>query len=313
MTLTPQEELARIQQYSRKALTQDEIYCFTLTLCDNEIDRDNECFSAETLQQLAPLFEGKSGIFDHDPKSKHQSARIFCTWIEDDPTRLTAYGAPYRRLRARAYMVRTDENKALIAEIEGGIKKEVSVGCAVNRVTCSVCGSDRRTVGCAHRPGSEYGGKRCFDILDGAADAYEWSFVAVPAQKEAGVTKSFQKEAIPTGSIISTIKSAADGLTLSASQVRDLQTQLSALETAAEEGAAYRRQLSSDVEKYVAIVLPKVDAHAFALACKAMPTEQLKSMRSALQSQAAQTLPTPVQLHVQQKAPLHNDNTPFCI
>lgn len=28
-------------------------------------------------------------------------------------------------------------------------------------------------------------------MLDGIADAYEFSFVAVPAQKEAGVEKSF--------------------------------------------------------------------------------------------------------------------------
>ncbi|MBQ5968645.1 MAG: hypothetical protein IJL52_00835 [Clostridia bacterium] len=307
-----QQELDLIRRYSRKDLTADEVYCFTLTLCDNEIDRDHECFSAKTLEQLAPLFEGKSGIFDHDPKSKHQSARIFRTWVEDDPNRTTAYGAPYRRLRARAYMVRTDENKALIAEIEGGIKKEVSVGCAVNRVTCSICGSDRRTAGCAHRPGETYNGKVCYDILADAADAYEWSFVAVPAQREAGVTKSFQKEAIPTGSIISTVKSAADQLTLSAAQVRELQAQLAALETAAAEGAAYRRQLVTDVEKFVAVALPKVDAHAFGLACKAMPTDQLKAMRTALEAQAAEALPPLVQLRPQSNKPNH-DNTPFCI
>ena len=311
-TLTEEEELQRIHRFTRKQVAAEDVYRFSLTLCDNEIDRDHECFSAETLQQLAPLFEGKTGIFDHDPKSKHQSARIFSTWVETDPGRTTAYGAPYTRLRARAYMIRTEENKALIAEIEGGIKKEVSVGCAVDRVLCSVCGSDRRTVGCAHRPGSVYNGAECYDILTGATDAYEWSFVAVPAQREAGVTKSFQKEAIPTGSIISTVKAAEGELTLSASQVRELQTRLTALETAAEEGAAYRRQLAAEIEKYVAVALPKVDAHVFANVCKAMPTDQLKAMRSALESEAAQTLPPLVQLRPKDAKP-NPDNTPFCI
>ena len=36
-----------------------------MRLCDNEIDRDWERFSPETLKGLAPLFVGKSGIFDH--------------------------------------------------------------------------------------------------------------------------------------------------------------------------------------------------------------------------------------------------------
>ena len=41
---------------------------------------------------------------------------------------------------AWAYMLRTEKNADLIAEIEGGIKKEVSVGCSVGRRVCSVCG-----------------------------------------------------------------------------------------------------------------------------------------------------------------------------
>jgi hypothetical protein len=39
-----------------------------------------------------------------------------------------------------------------------------------------------------------YGGKICHTVLDGITDAYEWSFVAVPAQRNAGVTKKFTSE-----------------------------------------------------------------------------------------------------------------------
>ena len=35
----------------------------------------------------------------------------------------------------------------------------------------------------------EYNGKTCYAILDEVTDAYEVSFVAVPAQRGAGVTK----------------------------------------------------------------------------------------------------------------------------
>ena len=47
---------------------------------------------------------------------------------------------------------------------------------------------------CGHIRGGTYAGRKCFGILDGATDAYEWSFVAVPAQINAGVTKSFEKQ-----------------------------------------------------------------------------------------------------------------------
>jgi hypothetical protein len=39
--------------------------------------------------------------------------------------------------------------------------------------------------------GQEYGGAVCHAELSGAVDAYEWSFVAVPAQRNAGVIKKF--------------------------------------------------------------------------------------------------------------------------
>ena len=43
----------------------EEVYTFSVRLCDNEIDRDGERFDEQTLRELAALFIGKSGIFDH--------------------------------------------------------------------------------------------------------------------------------------------------------------------------------------------------------------------------------------------------------
>ncbi|MBQ7070785.1 MAG: hypothetical protein IJM87_05835, partial [Ruminococcus sp.] len=96
--------------------------------------------------------------------------------------------------KAKAYMVRTSSNADLIAEIEGGIKKEVSVSCSVANCKCSICGTDKRTSACEHNKGQIYDGKKCCCILDEPTDAYEWSFVAVPAQKSAGVTKTFSEQ-----------------------------------------------------------------------------------------------------------------------
>ena len=137
------------------------------------------------------MFRGRTGIFDHDHRSRGQTARIYDTEVRSYPDRKTMDGRDYRALMGFAYMVRTEDNKSLIAEIEGGIKKEVSVGCSVAKRICSVCGADGAKGGCNHIKGRSYGGKLCYVELDEPLDAYEWSFVAVPAQRAAGVTKVY--------------------------------------------------------------------------------------------------------------------------
>ncbi len=187
-------EMAKINKFTRRELKEDEVYTFSVVLCDNEIDRDCEKFSVDALKKLAELYVGKTGIWSHDPKGENQTARIYDTEVVSDPSRKTADGEVYTYLKASAYMVRTSSNADLIREIDGGIKKEVSVGCSVSKEICSVCGRDRNAGECAHRKGRVYNGRKCFHILSGPTDAYEWSFVAVPAQKGAGVTKKYGGE-----------------------------------------------------------------------------------------------------------------------
>lgn len=194
MATVNSETLAKINKFTRRELTADEVFCFSVILCDNEIDRDNEKFSVDALNKLAQLYVGKTGIFNHDPKGENQTARIYDTAVIKDETRKTADREVYTYLQAEVYMVKTEKNADLIKEIDGGIKKEVSVGCAVEREICSICGKDRRTNPCNHRKGASYGGKKCFGILNSPTDAYEWSFVAVPAQRNAGVTKRYGED-----------------------------------------------------------------------------------------------------------------------
>lgn len=183
-----EQELALINRWSRKELTADEVYAFGVRLCDNEVDRDGERFTTATLEELAELFVGKSGIFDHQWSTKGQAARIYRTELVREEGVVTQTGEAGCYLKGYAYMLRTEGNRDLIAEIEGGIKKEVSVGCAVRERVCSVCGMEPEM--CGHISGQVYDGKLCCVELTGAADAYEWSFVAVPAQRKAGVVKA---------------------------------------------------------------------------------------------------------------------------
>lgn len=76
------EELEQINRLARRELTAEEVYAFSVRLCDNEVDRDGERFEPETLEELAGLFVGKCGIFDHQcrPRARRPGsiARSWC-------------------------------------------------------------------------------------------------------------------------------------------------------------------------------------------------------------------------------------------
>lgn len=193
---TTQEELKLINEFTTRKFTEEELYTFSVILCDNEIDRDFEQFPSESLHKLKELFVGKTGIFDHDPKGNNQTARIYKTQVIKDNLKTNQLGEPYEYLLGKAYMVKSEKSKALILEVEGGIKKEVSIGCSVSKKLCSVCGKEKSSHACNHKKGKAYGqgGKGlCYTKLLDPTDAYEFSFVAIPAQRKAGVTKKFGK------------------------------------------------------------------------------------------------------------------------
>ena len=182
-------EMEDINRFAKTPLKPEEVYAFSIRLCDNEVDRDWERFDQAALAVLGDLFLGKSGIFDHQWTAQGQTARIYRTEVVRENAQVTAAGDGYCWLKAWAYLLRTEKNADLIAEIEGGIKREVSVGCSVARRVCSVCGAEAGT--CQHVPGQRYGERLCFLELQNPTDAYEWSFVAVPAQRRAGVLKRY--------------------------------------------------------------------------------------------------------------------------
>ena len=269
------EDLAKIQQFSRRELLPEEIYVFNVDLCNNDIDRDYEKFSVETLKQMAELFVGKTGIFDHSMKSTDQTARIFDAFVEKVNGKKTADGEDFYSLKAKAYMLNNEENKSLIDSIEAGIKKEVSVSCSVDKAYCSICHTDRKRAACEHRKGRMYGDRLCFNILTDATDAYEFSFVAVPAQREAGVTKSFSlKEEAEMQDIVKMI-SQGDELTLSKSQTNELYSYIEGLKQEAELGEAYKKKLIKQVVELFKSAFPKMDEALFVSVASVMTSKEL--------------------------------------
>ena len=269
------EDLAKIQQFSRRELLPEEIYVFNVDLCNNDVDRDYEKFSVETLGQMAELFVGKTGIFDHSMKSADQTARIFDAFVEKVNGKKTADGEDFYSLKAKAYMLNNEENKSLIDSIEAGIKKEVSVSCSVDKAYCSICHMDRKRAACEHRKGKMYGDRLCFNILTDATDAYEFSFVAVPAQREAGVTKSFSiKEEAEMQDIVKMI-SQGDEITLSKSQTNELYSYIEGLKQEAELGEAYKKKLIKQVVDLFKSAFPKMDEALFVSVASVMTSKEL--------------------------------------
>jgi hypothetical protein len=188
------EELKEINKHALAPLTAEEVFTFKAVLCDNEVDRTFEQFTQKALQDLQKLFLGKTVIKDHAHRADNQVARIYKTELVQGSKTLKS-GEIYTQLVAHCYMVKTASNADLIAEIKGGIKKEGSVGCSITGSICSICGTDNTKSYCRHWPGRSYdkeaGAEVCIFKLTGAKDAYEFSLVAVPAQRAAGVCKSY--------------------------------------------------------------------------------------------------------------------------
>lgn len=176
-------ELSLINRHTLVPLTADGVFAFRMNGCDNLVDRDYERFTDNTLEELAPMYVGRTVLMDHVWSAQMQTARVYDANVED-------VGGGIKRLVLRCYMPRAIADKDVIAKLESGILKECSVGCMVERVVCSICGADQTKNCCEHVQGLEYDGQLCVMELDGAKDAYEVSLVAVPAQPAAGVIKS---------------------------------------------------------------------------------------------------------------------------
>lgn len=300
--LPGKEDMEAINRYTRRAYEPEEVYTFSLVLCDNEVDRDFERFSVESLEKLRELFLGKTCIFDHERKSANQTARIYHTRLEEQAGKITQAGETLVQLAAKAYLPRTEGNKETIELIESGILKEVSVSCSVKRGICSICGKER----CGHQKGKVYGGKVAHTILTEPTDAYECSFVAVPAQRGAGVIKSAQVEKLLQGC-------DAGGVMLSKSQAQEIGRRFQALSEKARWGEKYRRELEQGVLKYSAIAQPDMPRHVMEAAVKVLDIEELAAMERTYSRMAEKALPLRPQLMPRREAGHGNDNRDFRI
>ena len=273
-------EIKEINKYTRRDFKADELYVFSVVLCDNEIDRDFERFTDSALEGLCKLFLGKTGIFDHSHKAGNQCARVFYTEVKAVEGEKNRLGEQYKQLFARAYMPKSAASDELILAIESGIKKEVSVGCSMKSSVCSVCGQPAGV--CQHKKGKTYrknGAKTlCYFDLSDPADAYEWSFVAVPAQPAAGVVKAFDGKQIE---FFNLQKSVSDGeITVTVEEAECISKQFAELQSVALAAGEFLQRKKADIVKMFVTDASEKAADVFLKALSNLEPDELFKLYS---------------------------------
>ena len=263
-------QLEAINALAKAELTAEQVYVFSLRLCDDQVDRDFERFDTEALAGLAKLFIGKTGILDHQWSAGNQVARIFETEVVREER--VSY------IKAWAYIRRGGRAEELIADIEAGILKEVSVGCAMGMAVCSVCGSEYGS--CGHHKGEHYDGQLCCAILREPMDAYEFSFVAVPAQRDAGVLKALGRG--------KTLKELADEF--------GAQGEYRAMFKDARLGRQYAKALQDDVVRLCLSLELGVAEPVLRSVFGNAAGEDLVAVKAALETRLAESMPMMCQL-----------------
>ena len=153
----------------------------------------------------------------------------------------------------------------------------MSVGCAVKRRVCSICGEEAGA-GCGHQPGQVYDGKLCYLSLEEPADAYEFSFVAVPAQPQAGVVKAMGVKHYET------LKELLADYPRFAGEVDKLKAQ-------AELGVRALKELREDVVRLAALADPQAEMKVLQSMVKHLEEPELRQLQRLYGQKAAKSYP----------------------
>ena len=102
-------QLEAIHAQTKAKLAAEQVYVFSVRLCDDQVDRDMERFDTAALPELAKMFIGKTGIVDHRWNAEAQVARIFETQVVQEE------GVSY--IKAWAYIRRGGKAQEVIDDI----------------------------------------------------------------------------------------------------------------------------------------------------------------------------------------------------
>ena len=201
-----QEDLDIINKMGNIDIKRDEILCFTLRSADIAVDRSYEHFTDGALQRMAEMSVGKSFLMDHNWSTDSHIGKIYAAKAVD--------GA----LMQKVYVANEDYNRKTIKNILLGIYDKVSVGFGVDlgSMMCDSCGNKSfYDEACMHNVGctDEKGGMTTITIKD-ISDYYEVSLVPVPAQRDAGISRSYTKSLNDTQKVLETEEKVKESATI---------------------------------------------------------------------------------------------------
>lgn len=136
-TMRPSDEqLGRINQFTRRPVTADEVICFTTLSCNDIVDRDDDRFTSDCVKDFAALEQpfspvGKSYMVDHSRSISGAVGRIFGV-----DTKKVSGGL---FLANEVYIPNTDQYRGFIEDVDFGINWAVSVGVVLGKDACTVC------------------------------------------------------------------------------------------------------------------------------------------------------------------------------
>ena len=295
------EDIKLINKFTNRNFDKSEVYVFSATLSDNEVDKQNEKFTIKSLEILSKLLLGKTGIINHNGTEK-QYAKIFSCKIEVTKNR-NSLGENYCKLVAKIYIPRTKMNENLILEIDSSIKERVNIHYSIDKDICSICNNDLKT--CAHKKGEKYtvhGSEMlCYSILDNPTNVYEWSietsFVKDNSPESVKVFSVNNKNEESSENIIKKLKSITNN-----NKLYKLYRMIELLEGDVSIGRKYVSELKNDVMKHFSFLNPQIDNLSLKKMVDVLTIDDLEKMKKRFSNSTMK-----VQLFTSKKANLNRE------
>ena len=318
-TPTP-EQLAKINQLTKRVFTADELYIGQMRLANNAIDRDNERFSEFTLQGFAATCHRKTVLIDHTCSMKSAVGKFFDCELEKMPLaqailetgselKLPEGMGEVQFVTPSFYIPKAAISAEDLVKLEAGIFDFVSIGFKTPWPV----------------PVSDAQGNTLYYEYKGPGETREGSLVYLGAQHGASVKsadnnneqdhKTAHKEgeqsmkiliagvgallgksfgdATGEQALLDEVKSALSGKD---TKITDLETEIKTLKPLAEEGKSYRDGMVGDTVKFLTLAgSVKSDADSQkkeADFLSTLPLDRLKTMKEKAESEARIKNPT---------------------
>jgi hypothetical protein len=302
------EMLAKINSYALTALTADQVFVRKFLMAHNCIDRDNECFPSDMLDQFATSMPGKSMLEGHDRRSRPCGKWFDATTEEMTPEQFKAITNVEPRLPDGAtsckvlwswgYMLKTAGNDELIAAVDGGICDHCSIGFAAADLTA--VRKDPNGPAQYYQyvsPGEALEGSLVWLGAQPGATAQKALHVQDTTDKGESTMKMLVAMLVGLGIKSLTETATEDQIAAGIKALNDEKdAKIKALEPLAEEGKAYRKSLVEDAVKFGSLIdeVP-VDADAQKKESDflaTLPLDRLKMTRDKFETKAREKFPT---------------------